>query len=174
MYPTQSCLSFHGSGDMVDSLYTLSASHRHLLTWVYHMFFLRKGIFYWHWSFKSHKAISEGWLPSSSIVDFIGTSIFLAPFIINIPIAVVAGVLALNPENENTVMILISVHYCIWGGHCIALTATVMLAGIRLIHILNQHLEKINPSGSRYGAIKNGIFKVSLLTLQFTYDLIDV
>ncbi|CDH50233.1 hypothetical protein RO3G_00644 [Lichtheimia corymbifera JMRC:FSU:9682] len=108
----------------------------------------------------SHKAISEGWLPSSSIVDFIGTSIFLAPFIINIPIAVVAGILALDAENEHVVLILISVHYCIWGGHCIALTATVMLAGIRLIHILNQHLEKINPSGSRYGAIKNGIFKI--------------
>ncbi|KAI9490862.1 hypothetical protein BDB00DRAFT_523824 [Zychaea mexicana] len=111
----------------------------------------------------SHKAISTGWLPSPLIVDIVGSSIFLAPIIINEPTSVITGYL--STYNVRAADILVRVHYSVWAVHCVALTTTVMYSGMRLVRILNTHLEKINPGGPRYDGIKTGIVKIRAVML---------
>ena len=56
---------------------------------------------------------------------------------------------------------VIRFHYLIWAIHCVALTVTVLLAGLRLVRILASHLDTMRI-GRRAEGIKNAIFKVHL------------
>lgn len=92
------------------------------------------------------------------MVDIIGSTIFLAPFIVNIPIALATG--AMSYHNQYVADALARTHYVLWFVHCCNLTVAVLFSGTKLVHILNGHLGKIAPGGPRYDAIKTGIFKV--------------
>ncbi|ORY92030.1 hypothetical protein BCR43DRAFT_497671 [Syncephalastrum racemosum] len=108
----------------------------------------------------SHKAISEGWLPSPLTVDIVGCTIFLAPPILHTPVVLVSGALAAG-GNEHAAQALVRVQYSLWTLHCCVLSSAVMFSGIRLVRILNGHLTKFQVGSPRYSAIKNGIFKIN-------------
>ncbi|KAI8140247.1 hypothetical protein BJV82DRAFT_624384 [Fennellomyces sp. T-0311] len=110
----------------------------------------------------THRVISTGWLPSPLIVDIIGTSIFLAPFIFNQPTIFISGYLA--TKNIPMAEMVIRFHYLIWAIHCVALTVTVLLAGLRLVRILTAHLDNIRI-GRRYDSIRVAIFKIRAVML---------
>ncbi|KAG0171962.1 hypothetical protein DFQ30_011462 [Apophysomyces sp. BC1015] len=107
----------------------------------------------------SHRAISTGWLPPPHIVDLMGWMFVLMPVIVNTVLCVLSGALA-----ESDLLAaerLIRYHYIMWFVHCVNVTSSVLLAGIRLVRLLNRHLEKCNASGPRYKSIKTGIFKIN-------------
>ncbi|KAI9307365.1 hypothetical protein BJ944DRAFT_197765 [Cunninghamella echinulata] len=114
----------------------------------------------------SHKAISSGWLPSPKTVDFIGGTFFFAPFLLNNVCSLATGILA--KSNIPVAIIFIRILYILWFIHCGSLGTAVLLAGWRLIRILNQHLAKFHHSGSgerRATSIQNGIFKIKAVVI---------
>ncbi|KAI9245213.1 hypothetical protein BDA99DRAFT_421568, partial [Phascolomyces articulosus] len=106
----------------------------------------------------SHKAISTGWLPSPRIVDIIGCTFFLAPFIMNNIVSLIGGVYARS--NLGVAEAMVRVLYVFWFLHCFLLSLAVLFAGLRLVRILNRHLSKFQASGPRYASVKTGIFKI--------------
>ncbi|KAI8098042.1 uncharacterized protein B0P05DRAFT_100803 [Gilbertella persicaria] len=106
----------------------------------------------------SHRAIANSWLPSPRLVDIIGGTLFTAPFIINNVFSLSAGILA---ERDLRLAQLFSrLIYIMWFVYCTTLAALVAFAGVRLVAILQEHLQKFNTSGPRYVAIQTGIFKI--------------
>ncbi|KAI7858374.1 hypothetical protein BDC45DRAFT_498207 [Circinella umbellata] len=106
----------------------------------------------------SHKAISTGWLPSPRVVDVVGLTFFLAPFILNNIVALIGGAYARTHLGVAEAMV--HVLYVFWFLHCFLLSLAVLFAGLRLVRILNQHLSKFQASGPRYASVKTGIFKI--------------
>jgi hypothetical protein len=76
----------------------------------------------------------------------------------NNPMSLAAGILA--QKNLPVAEVLTRILYVFWFIHCGGLSITVSFSGIRLIRILNGHLEKFNTSGPRYASVKTGIFKI--------------
>ncbi|KAI7856658.1 hypothetical protein BDC45DRAFT_60719 [Circinella umbellata] len=118
----------------------------------------------------SHKAISTGWLPSPRVVDIVGTSIFLGPFLINEPMCLIIGYLITT--NMKVAEILVRIHYFIWSLHCCTLAFTVLYSGTRLCRILTAHLEKFNAGGPRFDAIRTGIIKIRFVMFLISTCLI--
>ncbi|KAG1447754.1 hypothetical protein G6F56_009159 [Rhizopus delemar] len=107
----------------------------------------------------SHRVIANSWLPSPKVVDAIGGTLFLAPFIINNCMSLAAGIMA--TRNLAMAVIFTRLLYVFWFIHCSSLGIAVLYAGLRLTHILESHLKKFNTTaGPRYTSIKTGIFKI--------------
>lgn len=117
----------------------------------------------------SHKVIANSWLPSPRLVDFIGGTIFLAPYIINNVMSLAAGILA--ERNLMLAQTFTRLLYIFWFIHCTSLSATVFFAGQRLIKILGAHLKKFNTTGPRYVAVQTGIFKIRAVMTIITICL---
>ncbi|OBZ85965.1 hypothetical protein A0J61_05998 [Choanephora cucurbitarum] len=106
----------------------------------------------------SHRAIANSWLPSPRLVDIIGGTLFTAPFIINNVMSLAAGILA--ESNLHLAQLFTRLLYIMWFVHCSVLSCLVAYAGVKLVAILREHLQKFNTSGPRYIAIQTGIFKI--------------
>ncbi|KAI8982451.1 hypothetical protein BDF20DRAFT_867039 [Mycotypha africana] len=109
----------------------------------------------------SHRVIANSWLPSPRLVDFIGGTIFLAPFIINNVMSLAAGILA--ERDLGLAQTFTRLLYIMWFIHCSGLSIAVFFSGYRLIRILEEHLEKFKATGPRYVSVKTGIFKIRLV-----------
>lgn len=92
------------------------------------------------------------------MVDVIGSTFFLAPFILNNICSLISGAYART--NLYIAEVFVHVLYVLWFIHCASLAAAVLFSGIRLVRILNRHLAKIQSSGPRYASVRTGIFKV--------------
>jgi hypothetical protein len=97
-------------------------------------------------------------LPSPRLVDIIGGTIFLAPFITNNAMSLAAGIMA--SKNIPLAVLFTRLLYCFWFIHCFSLSVAVFFAGFRLTRILRAHLKKFNTSGPRYVSVQTGIFKI--------------
>ncbi|RCH86739.1 hypothetical protein CU098_008081, partial [Rhizopus stolonifer] len=117
----------------------------------------------------SHRVLANSWLPSPRLVDFIGGSIFLAPFIVNNVMALAAGILA--ERDLHLAQLFTRLLYIMWFVHCSSLAVAVMFAGVRLIGILREHLKKFNTSGPRYISVQTGIFKIRAVVTIITICL---
>ncbi|KAL0135879.1 hypothetical protein V8B55DRAFT_1369983 [Mucor lusitanicus] len=106
----------------------------------------------------SHRVIANSWLPSPRLVDLIGGTIFLAPFIINNVMSLAAGILA--EKNLHLAQIFTRLLYIFWFVHCFSLSVAVFFSGYRLIRILSAHLQKFKTTGPRYVSVQTGIFKI--------------
>ncbi|KAI7901306.1 uncharacterized protein BX663DRAFT_537063 [Cokeromyces recurvatus] len=106
----------------------------------------------------SHKVIANNWLPSPRLVDIIGCTIFLAPFIINNVMSLAAGILA--QKDLKLAKVFTRLLYIFWFIHCFCLAVSVVFSGFRLTRILKNHLNKFNTTGPRYVSVKTGIFKI--------------
>jgi hypothetical protein len=93
-------------------------------------------------------------------VDAVGLTIFLAPFIINNPLSISAGVLAFS--NLKVAEICTRVLYFSWFFNCSGLSFSVIYCGSRLAKTLENHLVKFNTTGQRYKKVKSGVFKVCM------------
>ncbi|ORZ17269.1 hypothetical protein BCR42DRAFT_326118 [Absidia repens] len=110
---------------------------------------------------ESHKNLTRGWLPSPATVDIIGISFMLGPVVLHNICSIAAGALAYS--NLKVAEVFTNLLYGFWFMHCVALSLTVLFAGVRLIRILNGHLSRFPPSGDRYKSIRLGIFKIQAL-----------
>ncbi|CEP14796.1 hypothetical protein [Parasitella parasitica] len=106
----------------------------------------------------SHRVIANSWLPSPRLVDLIGGTIFLAPFIINNAMSLAAGILA--ERNLHVAQLFTRLLYIFWFIHCFGLAIAVFFSGYRLIRILGAHLTKFKTTGPRYVSVQTGIFKI--------------
>jgi hypothetical protein len=114
--------------------------------------------------------IANSWLPSPRLVDFIGGTIFIAPFIINNVMSLAAGILA--ESNLHLAQVFTRLLYIFWFIHCVGLSIAVFFSGYRLIRILSEHLRKFNTSGPRYVSVKTGIFKIRAVMTIITICLL--
>lgn len=119
---------------------------------------------------QSHRVIANSWLPSPRLVDFIGGTIFISPFIINNVMSLAAGILA--ESNLRLAQTFTRLLYIFWFVHCLGLSIAVFFSGYRLIRILGEHLKKFNTSGPRYVSVKTGIFKIRAVMTIITSCLI--
>ncbi|KAI8645565.1 hypothetical protein BD408DRAFT_440858 [Parasitella parasitica] len=106
----------------------------------------------------SHRVIANSWLPSPRLVDLIGGTIFLAPFIINNIMSLAAGILA--ERNLRLAQLFTRLLYMFWFIHCFSLAVAVFFSGYRLVRILGAHLTKFKTTGPRYVSVQTGIFKI--------------
>ncbi|KAG2176232.1 hypothetical protein INT43_005466 [Umbelopsis isabellina] len=111
---------------------------------------------------ESHKAIATGWLPSPILVDIIGFTQLLFPFVVNNTCSIIAGAM-LNAGNDKVAEIFIRLLYIFWFLEDSVLTLAVVWAGSRLISVLNRHLYQFRVTGDRYTSIKGGIMKIKLI-----------
>lgn len=118
---------------------------------------------------QSHRVIANSWLPSPRLVDFIGATIFISPFIINNVMSLAAGILA--ESNMRLAQVFTRLLYIFWFIHCFSLSLAVFFSAHRLIRILGEHLNKFKTSGPRYVSVKTGIFKIRLVMTIITICL---
>ncbi|CAM0138053.1 unnamed protein product [Umbelopsis sp. WA50703] len=111
---------------------------------------------------ESHKAIATGWLPSPILVDVIGFTMLLFPFVMNNTCSLIAGAM-LDAGNERLALIFIRLLYVCWFLEDSVLTLSVVWAGSRLIAVLHRHLYQFRVTGERYTSIKGGILKIKLI-----------
>jgi hypothetical protein len=107
---------------------------------------------------QSNKIVALDWLPSKNLIEVVGYTLFLTPFISNGMTALAAGLLARS--HVHTAEILTQVLYILWFFHCTLLSTTVFIAGIRLSKLLNEHLSRYDTTGPRYITIKKSIIKI--------------
>ncbi|KAI8877240.1 hypothetical protein K501DRAFT_198636, partial [Backusella circina FSU 941] len=115
---------------------------------------------------ESHKSISNSWLPSPRVVDAVGLTFLLAPYIVNNPLSILAGVLA--STNLQAAEICTRALYFSWFFNCTCLSCSVIYCGSRLAKTLESHLKKFNTTGKRYNKVKNGVFKIRAVMILIT------
>lgn len=91
-------------------------------------------------------------------MDVIGSTFFVAPFVVNNIAALIAGAYA--ERDLYVAEIFTRILYVLWFIHCGSLALAVLFSGIRLVRILNRHLSKFQSAGPRYESVKTGIYKV--------------
>ncbi|KAI8879794.1 hypothetical protein K501DRAFT_192728 [Backusella circina FSU 941] len=119
---------------------------------------------------ESHKAISDGWLPSPFIVDMIGLSIIFLSFVGNTILAVGAGIMARS--NIKAAEIFVQVNYIVWFVLTASVAFSVLYCGSRLLKTLKSHIKRFNTSNERYLNIKNGIFKIRVMMGLIVFCLV--
>ncbi|CAO3625005.1 unnamed protein product [Cunninghamella blakesleeana] len=81
------------------------------------------------------------WVKSPKYVDIVCTLIIVAPFITNTVSSLGAGISA-SIGNHQLANIFAQVLYIVWALHCIVTATLTLVSGIRLIHILENHIRK--------------------------------
>jgi hypothetical protein len=95
------------------------------------------------------------------LVDIMGSWFFVWPFVINNICSIIAGAFA--HTELYTAEVFTRLLYGFWFLHNTSFSCVVLYAGYRLVRILNGHLAKFDQTGSRYAAVKMGIFKIKMI-----------
>ncbi|CAO3633897.1 unnamed protein product [Cunninghamella echinulata] len=87
----------------------------------------------------SSKAIYMSWVKSQMLVDVACIVMVISPFIVIMPMSIVAGYYA-QVENIEKAIIFTNIIYFLWLAFTFLLGCMVLLAGLRLLKLLKNHL----------------------------------
>ncbi|KAG2224298.1 hypothetical protein INT45_012866 [Circinella minor] len=107
----------------------------------------------------SRQSIS-GWLPPPLIVDIIGSTAVIFPFITSLAFPITAGALA--ESNLPLAEVFVRLTYIAWSFWTSVIGAAVFFTGTRLVRIL-QAYHKQSRSNRNYAAVQAGIYKIYLM-----------
>ncbi|CAG8459654.1 15687_t:CDS:2 [Funneliformis mosseae] len=88
------------------------------------------------------------WTPNKYLIDIVGFSLMIFPFIINIPIAFYTGYYADNNDIKMADYFF-KLHYIMWSFWCSVLLGILLIFWYKLINILNKHMKLINNRRNR-------------------------
>ncbi|ORZ22024.1 hypothetical protein BCR42DRAFT_405336 [Absidia repens] len=106
----------------------------------------------------SHQAVSKGWLPSAKSIDRSITLLLISMVVTNMTCAFASGALA-ESNHPAARGFTYALYYC-WFVYCAILAVTILYCGIRLVRILESHLDNFTMPRHRINNIKTGIFKI--------------
>ncbi|KAI9302776.1 hypothetical protein BJ944DRAFT_269402 [Cunninghamella echinulata] len=112
----------------------------------------------------SSRAIYISWVKSQMIVDIACILMVISPFITIIPISIVAGYY-IQVEDIEKATICTNIVYYLWSFFTFLLGCMVLLAGLRLLRILNTHLfiKSGNLCSENIEKMKSGATKVKMI-----------
>ena len=88
------------------------------------------------------------WTPNKHIIDIIGFSLMICPFISNIPLAIYTGYYADINEIEKA-KFFFKLHYMMWSFWTFVLLITLATFWYKLNNVLNAHIKLIDDQRSR-------------------------
>ncbi|SAM00509.1 hypothetical protein [Absidia glauca] len=109
----------------------------------------------------SHQAVSKGWLPSAKSIDRSISALLICMVMTNMTCAFASGALA--ESNHFAARGFTYALYYSWFVYCAILAVTILYCGVRLIRILESHLENFSMPIHRINNIKTGIFKIKCM-----------
>ncbi|CAO3633917.1 unnamed protein product [Cunninghamella echinulata] len=112
----------------------------------------------------SSKTIYMSWVKSQMIVDISCIFMVVLPSVTILPMAIAAGYYAEKGDIEKAILITEAIYY-LWLLFTFLLGCMVLLAGLRLLKLLNKHLsmQKNNESEEIKQKIKTGATKVKII-----------
>ncbi|KAI9301610.1 hypothetical protein BJ944DRAFT_271235 [Cunninghamella echinulata] len=133
------------------------------LPWLFAMGSLSSYFFgVFHTLANSSKTISKGWIDSQFILDLTCLIMLSFPIIITLPVSIVAGHYAEIGDVENASH-WTNATYFIWMGHDFLMGTSILLAGLRLLKLLKQHLLAQGDRQENIAKIKLGATKVKII-----------
>ncbi|GAB5587731.1 hypothetical protein Unana1_02631 [Umbelopsis nana] len=111
--------------------------------------------------FDSETVMDGGWRLSQADISKIGLAFVLSPMITNNICSVASGVYAQRGDAYRA-DIFARLLYAFWTFYCLTLAICVLYAGIRLMRLLDLHLQMLG-SGKRYELVKTGRMKVRMI-----------
>ncbi|KAI9260617.1 hypothetical protein BDA99DRAFT_560685 [Phascolomyces articulosus] len=112
----------------------------------------------------SSKSLYNAWFRSPVRIDILGTAFICAPFISNNICSIAAGIFALRGEDFLASQFTHALYY-LWTVYCFSLGFMVLIAGLRLLRLLNHHLRMQHDLRVNIAKIKSGTFKVKAIML---------
>ncbi|CAO3633933.1 unnamed protein product [Cunninghamella echinulata] len=111
----------------------------------------------------SSRAIYMSWVKSQMIVDIASIIMVVLPFLTINPMSIVAGYYAQKGDIEKAIIFTETIYY-LWLIYTFLLGTMVLLAGLRLLRLLNNHLSmQGNDSEENVQKIKLGATKVKII-----------
>ncbi|KAI8138691.1 hypothetical protein BJV82DRAFT_630179 [Fennellomyces sp. T-0311] len=108
-----------------------------------------------------------GWLPSPIVVDVIGCAALFFPFIVSVPVSVVAGAFAESDLATAEIMVRVAhIAWCVWT---FSIGGGVFYMVFRLVRILTSHHK--SRSNRNYAVVKTGIVKIQVIGGTFVVCL---
>ncbi|CEP17689.1 hypothetical protein [Parasitella parasitica] len=112
---------------------------------------------------ESSRLIYSNWVKSHVVVNILCVATIALPFITNLSCAIAAGIYAVHGDNDMASK-LTKAQYGFWTFYCGFLGTLLLFAGIRLMRLLDKHLEVqsdiVNIKKLRTGALKIKIIVV--------------
>ncbi|CAO3633869.1 unnamed protein product [Cunninghamella echinulata] len=118
------------------------------------------GVF--HTLANSSKTISKSWISSQFILDLTCIIMLSFPLIVTLPVSIVSGYYAEIGDVENASH-WTNATYFIWMGHDFLMGTSILLAGLRLLKLLRQHLLAQGDRQENIVKIKLGATKVKII-----------
>ncbi|KAI7858371.1 hypothetical protein BDC45DRAFT_498198 [Circinella umbellata] len=110
----------------------------------------------------------SGWLPPPLIVDIIGTTAVIFPFITSLAFPITAGALA--ESNLPLAEVFVRLTYIAWSFWTSVIGTAVFFTGIRLVRILRAY-HKQSRSNRNHAAVQAGIYKIYFMIGLFSICL---
>ncbi|KAG2202528.1 hypothetical protein INT46_005085 [Mucor plumbeus] len=112
----------------------------------------------------SSRLIENSWFKISIKIDIICSIFITMPFLTNNVCSIAAAVYA-EQGNFVKAKIFTDALYYLWAAYCFILATWILFAGLRLIKILQKHLDNQgdDTNSASIHKIKNGLFKVRMI-----------
>lgn len=110
---------------------------------------------------QSSKTIYNAWFHSPVRIDILGTTFITLPFISNNICSIAAGIFADRGDDFLASQFTHALYY-FWTIYCGSLGFMILVAGIRLLRLLEHHLKMQHDLRINIAKIKTGAFKVKL------------
>ncbi|PKK79681.1 hypothetical protein RhiirC2_842406 [Rhizophagus irregularis] len=91
----------------------------------------------------ANTTVAIRWAPNKYLIDIVGFSLMICPFISNIPLAIYTGYYADINEIEKA-NFFFKIHYIMWSFWTFVLLMTIIIFWYKLISILNNHIKIIS------------------------------
>lgn len=126
----------------------------------------------------SSKVIKNNWFKSSVKIDVLCTILITSPFITNNVCSLAAAIFAEKGDFQKA-KLFTDILYFLWTAYCFILAMWILVAGIRLLNILNTHLRNQEDKSITSNKIINGVFKVKMImiisvTSLFVFSIIKL
>ncbi|KAG2218098.1 hypothetical protein INT45_000021 [Circinella minor] len=112
----------------------------------------------------SSKSLYSAWFRSPVRIDILGTGFIVAPFITNNICSIAAGVYAQHGNDYLAGQFTHALYY-LWTFWCGSLGFMVLIAGLRLLRLLNHHLRMQHDLRVNIAKIRTGTLKVKAIML---------
>ncbi|KAI9345428.1 hypothetical protein BD770DRAFT_397051 [Pilaira anomala] len=120
----------------------------------------------------SSKIIRNNWFRSSIRIDILCTTLITLPFITNNICSIAASIYA-DRSQFYQAKLFTDLLYHFWSFYCFILASFILFAGLRLLKILQHHLENQHDQDNHAShKIKHGAFKVKVVMVVSVTSLL--
>ncbi|KAG2235780.1 hypothetical protein INT48_001006 [Thamnidium elegans] len=117
---------------------------------------------------ESSRVMYNTWVRSHTLVNILFLCSILCPFFTTTTCAVLAGIYA---TQGNIVMagIFTRIQYLAWGFYCGSISLLLLLAGLRLMHLLNKYIDLQQDLRVDTAKVRTGALKVKMIVMTGSF-----